>query len=239
MKKKSEDPRRKFLIEALTLGLFAGFNVPGLVQPSFAMGAFSKKLPPGKSIYKIEGHVFIDGNPANLDTVISANSTIETGADSKILFVAGSDAFILRDNSIMQLGGEGFLVQGMRVLTGKVLSVFGKREVLPVITTITATIGIRGTGIYIESDPEKSYICTCYGQTRIRANTDPNVTIDITTRHHDEPVYVYPSRTTGNNLIVEAPVINHSDVELDLIERLVGRRAPFVGGGNGGGNGGY
>jgi hypothetical protein len=42
----------------------------------------------------------------------------------------------------------------------------------------------------------------------------------------------------GNNLIVGAPVINHSDVELDLIVRLVGRRAPFVGGEKGG-DGGY
>ncbi|MCP4472464.1 MAG: hypothetical protein GY815_17600 [Gammaproteobacteria bacterium] len=237
MKKKSEDPRRKFLVEALTLGLFTGFNVSGLVQPSFAMGAFSKKLPPGKSIYKIEGDVFVDGNPANLDTVIRANSMIETGANGKIIFAVGTDAFILRDNSKLQLGGAGLLVQGMRILTGRVLSVFGKREVPPAITTITATIGIRGTGIYIESDSEKSYVCTCYGQTRIRANTDPNVTIDISTKYHDKPVYVYPSRTTGNNLIVKAPVINHSDAELDLIERLVGRRAPFVGGG--GGDGGY
>ena len=238
MKKKAEDPRRIFLVEALTLGLFAGFSVSGLVQPSFAMGAFSKKLPPGKSIYKLEGQVVIDGNPANLDSVIRADSTIETGDDGKIIFVVGTDAFILRDNSQLQLGGDGLLVQGMRILTGKVLSVFGKREVLPAITTTTATIGIRGTGLYIESDPEKSYVCTCYGHTRIQANTDPNVAIDITTRYHDKPVYVYPSRMMGNNLIVGAPVINHSDVELDLIERLVGRRAPFVGGEKGG-DGGY
>jgi len=239
-KQKPEDPRRKFLVEALTLGLFAGFNVSGLIQPSFAMAALSKKLPPGKSIYKIEGQVIIDGNPANLDTTIRANSFIETGANGKIIFAVGTDAFILRDSSSLELGGDGLLVQGMRILTGKVLSVFGKREVLPTITTTTATIGIRGTGIYIESDPEKSYICTCYGHTRIRTNTDPNVAIDITAQYHDKPVYVYPNRTTGNKLIVKAPVINHSDVELDLIERLVGRRAAFVGGDRGGdGDGGY
>ncbi len=91
---------------------------------------------------------------------------------------------------------------------------------------MVATIGIRGTGIYIESDPEKSYICTCYGHTRISANADPNVTLDIVTKHHDKPVYVLPS-SSGNALLVAAPVKNHSDVELDLIERLVGRRAPF------------
>jgi len=240
MKEKPEDPRRKFLVEALTLGVFAGFNVSGLVQPSYAMAALSKKLPPGKSIYKVEGQVKVDGNPATIDTVIRANSLIETGDDGKIIFAVGTDAFILRDNSSMQLDGAGLLVQGMRVLTGKVLSVFGKTERQPLITTTTATIGIRGTGIYVESDEEKSYVCTCYGHTRIRSNIDPDVEVDITARYHDEPVYVYPGRATGGNLIVKAPVINHSDLELDLIEKLVGRRAAFVGDERGGnGSGGY
>jgi len=81
MKKESEDPGRKFLIEALTLGLLAGFNLSGLVQPSFSMGALSKKLPPGKSIYTIEGQVIIDGNPANLDTVVRANTDPNVAID--------------------------------------------------------------------------------------------------------------------------------------------------------------
>jgi hypothetical protein len=238
MKKKSEDSRRNFLVEALTIGLFAGINVVGMVEPGFAMGSFSSKLPPGRSIYKVKGSVTVDGKPADLETTIRANSLIETGADGKIIFVVGTDAFVLRSNSMLEIGGDGILIQGMRILTGKVLSVFGRREVLPVITTTTATIGIRGTGIYIESDPEKSYICTCYGNTRISANLDPNVTMDIATKHHDKPVYVYAA-SSRSNLIAKAPVINHSDMELDLIERLVGRRVPFVIGQGGGDGGNY
>ena len=239
MNNKFEDPRRKFLVEALSLGLFAVSNVPGLVQPALAMGIFSKRLPPGQSIYKVEGQVIIDGQPANLKTMVDANSLIETGNNGEVIFAVGTDAFILRNNSRLQLSGEGLVIQGMRILTGKVLSVFGKREVLPAITTTTATIGIRGTGIYIESDMEKSYVCTCYGKTQIRSNTDPNVSIDIATEYHDEPVWVYPNRLTGNDLIVPAPVINHSDVELDLIEQLVGRRPPFIGRSDGGSGGNY
>ena len=121
---------------------------------------------------------------------------------------------------------NGLLVDSLRIVSGALLSVFGKREQPRRILTPTATIGIRGTGIYVESDPEKSYVCTCYGHTRIDANADPDVSKDIVSKHHDEPVYVLPAGA-GNQLIVPAPFINHSDAELALIEELVGRTTPF------------
>ena len=66
MKQKSEDSRRKFLVEALSLGLFAGVSMVDVVKPGHAMGTFTKKLPPGRSIYKIKGDVSVDGKPADL-----------------------------------------------------------------------------------------------------------------------------------------------------------------------------
>ena len=102
----------------------------------------------------------------------------------------------------------------------------GQREEPRRINTLTATIGIRGTGIYVESEPDRSYVCTCYGHTRIAAVADPNVSKDIVSEHHDEPVYVLPA-ASGNNLIVPGPFINHTDSELALIEELVGRETPF------------
>ena len=243
MKEKYEDPRRKFLVDALSIGLFTGVSLTGVWQQSYAMGALKSKLPPGRSIYKLSGDVRIDGQAANIDSVIGANSLIQTGRKGKIIFVVGTDAFVMRRNSTLQLGGEGILIQGMRILSGKLLSVFGKREAQPTITTSTATIGIRGTGIYIESDPDKSYVCTCYGHVKISANADPNVSKEIVTKHHDQPLFILPSPGKGDNLIIPAPVYNHTGAELDLLERLVGRRVPFsrvnVDRGGGGGGRGY
>jgi len=33
--------------------------------------------------------------------------------------------------------------------------------------TATTTAGIRGTGIYVEASPERTYFCTCYGTVEI------------------------------------------------------------------------
>jgi len=234
MKQDVDDPRREFLIKSLSLGIFAAPNLAGLFQPGHALGDAPEKLPEGRSIYKLKGSVMVDGRPADINTRIGPNSRISTGLNSSIIFVVASDAFILRSNSQLELGSsEGLIIEGMRILSGKLLSVFGKREKPHEITTLTATIGIRGTGIYIESDPEKSYVCTCYGQTRIAANADPGVSIDLATKYHEEPYYVLPAAAGSGKFIVPAPVINHSDAELTLIEELVGRTPPFDSSGGG------
>ena len=224
------DNRRDFLINALTLGLFTGINAAGLIQPANALSSLPGRMPEGRSIYRLEGIVMVDGKPANIKTQISPSASIQTGSNSEIIFVVASDAFILRSNSHLELGAEGLLVQGLRILSGAVLGVFGKREAAHRIVTPTATIGIRGTGIYVDSAPDKTYACTCYGHTRISANADPSVVRDIVTRYHDKPLYILPSASQGE-LIIPAPVIDHSDSELNLIEALVGRKTPFGGGG--------
>jgi hypothetical protein len=126
----------------------------------------------------------------------------------------------------------GLIIDSMRLLSGKLLSVFGRRQKPHTITTSTATIGIRGTGIYLESEADRSYVCTCYGQTRIVASADPDISQDVVSKHHDSPLYVLPSASNGK-LIVAAPFINHTDSELALIEELVGRTTPFAYSGGG------
>ena len=221
-----EESRRKWLVNVLTLGLFTGINAAGLLVPARALSSLPGRLPQGQSIYSLKGSVIVNGVAADMKTQINPGSSIQTGKDSEVIFVVGSDAFILRSNSDVQLGSAGLLVQGIRVVTGAILGVFGKRESTHQIVTATATIGIRGTGIYIDSAPDKTYACTCYGHTKISANADPNQIRDIVTTYHDKPVYILPSGSPGN-LILDAPVIDHSDSELNLIEALVGRKTPF------------
>ncbi len=47
------------------------------------------------------------------------------------------------------------------------------------------------------------------------------------TYHHDAPRYILADAPTGEK-IKSAPVINHTDEELELIESLVGRSVPFA-----------
>lgn len=222
-----DEAKRRLLIKALSAGLFAVGGL-GILRPVWAMGKIPAELIPGKSIYDLRGVVKVNGKPANMDTVVNSSALIETGASSHLIFAVGKDAFILRDNSQLQLGGKN-VISEMKLLSGKLLSVFGKRDVKQTlgIKTVNATIGIRGTGVYIESEPDQSYVCTCYGTAELAALRDEKSRETVKTEHHDAPRFILSGETPGNNIRV-APMFNHSDDELALIEALVGRDVPFA-----------
>lgn len=215
--------RRIFVLRALAAGLFAAAG------PSMAalLGHLPKPMPAGKSIFLLQGLVTVNGATATSDTAIRAGDRIETAPNSRVIFVVGQDAFILREASTLQLepAPAEFVVETLRLVTGKLLSVFGKTR--HAVYTPTATIGIRGTGLYVEADAEQSYVCTCYGTTEVSANDDPSAIETIQSRHHDAARYVLAASAKGPHLRA-APFINHTDDELGVVEALVGRTPPFV-----------
>jgi hypothetical protein len=223
-----DDPRRRLLIKALAAGLFSG-ALGNRYAAAQVLGARPAPMPPGKSIYRIEGDVRVNGQPATADTQIAANATVETGKNSEAVYVVGESAFLQRSDSQVTLEkseADSMIVSATRLLTGKLLSVFPSGK--PVrMTTKNASIGIRGTGVYMESDPDQTYFCTCYGTTDIVAVNDPTSRETVVSRQHDRPLYILDGQQPGQN-IRAAPVINHTDQELMLIEALVGRSPPFV-----------
>ena len=235
---KFDDPRRSLLLGMLASGLYVVGNPmnPFSELRAERLGS-APRLAPGKSIFAMSGKVTINGRRATMDTFIKASDKVETGDKSHIIFVVGKDAFILRSRGSLQLEPDPAppaaasekvketSVGVMRLLTGKLLSVFGKRKHR--ITTAVATIGIRGTGVYVETDPEESYVCTCYGTTDIGAINEPGSNETIVSTHHSAPRYISASGAAGK-LIQPAPFKNHDDEELLLIETLVGRTTPFI-----------
>jgi hypothetical protein len=179
------------------------------------------------------GDVKVNGKDASMSTRIKPNDTVQTGPNSKIVFVVGGTSMLMRENSHMQMEGRedlaSFLIQGFRMLTGKLLTV--SRSKGTQIRTSTATIGIRGTGYYIEAEPDQTYFCTCYGLTDVSANNDPGSHDTVASKHHDKPLYILSGQQEGRN-IRRAPFINHTDEELMLIESLVGRAPPWIFSGN-------
>jgi len=229
MDDKTDDPRRRLLINALTAGVFSA--IPG--SAALAEGLFGtapSKMQTGRSIFRIIGKATVNGKEASLDTPIGPNDVVATEKDSEIVFVVGGHAMILRANSHLDLKGEkkesgSFIISGLRMLTGKLLSV--SRNQPMTIRTPTATLGIRGTGLYVEADPELTYFCTCYGTTDVMSTDDPTSTDVVVATHHDKPLYITSKAQAGKN-IPRAGFKNHSDQELMLIETLVGRSPPFV-----------
>lgn len=219
--------RREYLARLLACGAL-GLVPAQMVQAGWFSVEDPYKLPDDKSIQSLKGEAMINGQRADLGTRIRAGDRVETLERSEIIFAVGGDSFILRSNSSMQIDGDNnFLVQGLRLLSGALLSVFAPRKPTDAVTltTPTATIGVRGTGVYLEAEPDLAYACTCYGQVALAASNDPNDNELISTTNHDMPRYITSKPVQGSR-IRPAPVINHDDAELKLLEAIVGRKVP-------------
>jgi hypothetical protein len=209
--------RRKYLRAgaatalALQMGVLRGVLAAGRVE---------------KGIYRLRGDVRVNGRPAQEGQDIKGGDIITTGPNSEVLFVTGRDAILIRANSRVEAQGVAgaLLVSGLRVATGAVLSVFSPGEPKS-LTTGTATIGIRGTAVYIEAEPERTYACVCYGEAELIAAMDPASRETVRTTHHEQPRYIMGKGAP--QMLMGAPVINHTDAELIMLESLVGRRPPF------------
>ena len=209
--------QRRRLLQA-TAALGAGLTLSAL-RSAWAAGA--ERPPPG--LHHVRGEVWVNGRPASPGTPIKPGDQIRTGAASEAIYIVGNDAWLQRDHSQVTLNAAG-VKAGLRILNGKLLSVFGKGD--KSLETSTATIGIRGTGCYIEAEAERVYFCLCYGVADIVSHHRPSVRETIRTRHHDQPLYLLAN---GDKTLVPASVQNHTDAELILLEALVGRVPPFHG----------
>jgi hypothetical protein len=221
-----DERRREYLVKLLT---FSALTATPMSQLQAAWwGSTPKKMADDKSIFSLEGDVRVNGQRADLGTQIKGGDTVSTQRNSEVVFAVGGDSFILRSDSEMEIEGGGIFVDALRMLTGSVLSVFGKRSGQQQLTmnSSTATIGIRGTGVYMESEPGLTYLCTCYGQVGLYSNKDLNDSELITATHHDAPKYI-TDRKTRDTFIRPAPFKNHTDAELKLLEAIVGREVPF------------
>jgi hypothetical protein len=90
---------------------------------------------------------------------IQPGHTIATGPDGRVWFSVAGDAFFLRPGSELRLRPAGALdtaVEALRLVSGALGATF-RRGVRRTVHTPTVTIGIRGTGIYLEATPQETY----------------------------------------------------------------------------------
>jgi len=167
------------------------------------------------------GEVRINGKAARRGMSVGPGDTVATAAGAQVVFVVNRDAFLVRKESEASV-----LKTGLRIVTGAVLSVFapgGRRQ----IETGTAVIGIRGTAVYVEAEAGRSYVCTCYGEAVLEPRGDPASRETVRTTHHEQPRYIMAKGAP--QMMMRAPVVNHTDAELEMLEALVGRKPPFAG----------
>lgn len=210
--------------EWLKRALLGGAIVPLLLRDALAART------PSSGVIMSRGEVLINGSAAKTGSLVTPGDSVVTATGGAAVFVVGKDAFLLRENSELRTAGSGMLIASLRLVTGKLLSVFG-RGGRRSIATHTATIGIRGTGIYLEAETERTYACTCYGVVDLQASNMPAARETVKTTHHEAPRYIYAHGEMPIKMIEAAPVKNHGDAELIMLEALVGREPPFVGSG--------
>ncbi len=221
-----DDPRRQFLLRALAGGALIGGLGWNLEALASIFGKLPSRMPEGKSIFDLSGDVTINGKPATMDSKIQPGDVLKTGKDAHLVGVSGDDALLIRENSELEIAGAKEVRRFFRLVTGALLTVLGPKKQGFDVRTPVATMGVRGTGIYTEVDPEKTYICTCYGKVQLAAIDDPSATEAIQSRHHDAPRYVLAKPRDGKR-IVPGGFRDHTDLELMTLEALVGRQVPF------------
>lgn len=216
---------RRALVRAL---LLAGGMTPALLGIVRRAGAMSQApIMPG--VQDFTGDFRLNGRPARRGQLVQRGDVATTGPGSSAVVIVGDHAFMLRANSRIEFFPVYFERQGrvsgvLKVATGAMLSVFGRTETTTIETPL-ATIGIRGTGAYVGSRPGRTYACVCYGIAVLGAAATGQVLERVETTYHDKPRWIYPP---GAPVAIEpAPVIDHGDAELRLLESLVNRTPPF------------
>lgn len=221
-----EDPRRRLLIKALSLGVFSNYMLTGCSSMDALVGKKPEKLPEGKSVYRIDGSASVNGKPATEDTLVKPGDTLETGKNSQFIFVLGGHAMLMRSESRLVITpNDEAVISGLKLESGKILSV--SRNTPTQIETPAAMMSTKGTGWYAEAEPDLTYFCTCYGKSEVSAANDPASKTSVQSYHHDKPLYILGNANSGKS-ILDGPFVNHTDEELALIETIVGRTPPFI-----------
>ena len=192
-----------------------------------ALGGFHSAQAQGRSnIVELVGDARLNGVRLRPEHTIQTGDDIATGPGSSLVFVVGTSAFRVRQNTRMVIdrGASLFAVSVLRLLSGGVVSVWGQGSRRQIVTP-TLTAGIRGTGVYTEVPPTgggRSYFCNCYGLVDVTSGTD-----SVTSRSSYHQGFWGELQPVGGRLLTPAGAINHTDEELEFLGRLVGQRTAW------------
>ena len=206
------------------------FQRRGFLQAAAAWtamgGAAMAQAQTRSNIVEISGDATLNGERLTPQHTIQTGDSIATGPGSTLIFVLGSSAFHVRQNTMMSVdrGASLLAVSLLRMITGAVVSVWGKGN-KRLIMTPTITAGIRGTGVYTEifaSQEGRSYLCNCYGDVEVKAGGDQ--VLSRSSYHQSFWGEVAPK---NGRMLTPAGAINHTDEELEFLARLAGQRTAW------------
>lgn len=199
------------------------------------MGALVAALPQlalgevVSEVHELRGTVRVNGQAVTWRTRFKPGDRIVCGNDGYLVFIHGDDAFMLRSRSELVVGPRADDPQRIglfNLVTGALGAVFRKKSGFRQVKTQLATIGIRGTGIYVETRGDGTYFCTCWGAVDIQANDNPNDREQIESRKHTPRLI--GTKVVDGSRVKLAAFETHTDEEMDILEKCVGRRSPIL-----------
>lgn len=192
-----------------------------------ALGGFAAAHAQQRSnVVELQGDALLNGERMRRESIIQTGDRIETGPGSNMVFVVGNTAFQVRQNSRVTVDRGATLntVSVLRMLTGAVVSVWGKGASRQIVTP-TLTAGIRGTGVYTEVFPQqsyRSYFCNCYGTVDLEAGGDRT----RSQAEYHQSFWGEPEPKNGKRL-TPAKAINHTDEEVEVLAALVAQQTAW------------
>ena len=190
----------------------------GLLVPLRSFGAPDQ-------VHDLRGKVTINNRPATYKSEVLPGDRIATGNDGHFVFVMGQDAVMLRSRSEVVIERYDDAQGLLRLLTGAMGAVFGRGKSRRVVAA-NATAGIRGTGVYMETRGDGTYFCTCWGSVDLAATDDPADRQRIESSRH--VANLVSLRADGGTRFKPSIFETHTDEEMDILEKCVGRRSPIL-----------
>lgn len=204
--------RRRFVSSSAALGASVLLPLPAAAQGQWG------------TVHELGGRVLLNGRPMAGNSLIQPGQTITTGRDGHVWFTLAGDAFFLRPGSELRLSPSvrDTVVEALRLITGALGATF-RRGAQRTVSADTVTIGIRGTGIYVQTAPEATYVCTCFGTTELSSLSGAD-TARVSATHHSGRMI---PRGDTSIRAAEMSLMPHTDEEMSRLERLAGRPYPF------------
>ena len=178
------------------------------------------------NVVERQGDALVNGLPLMADQSIQSGDQIATGPRSTLIFTVGNSAFHVRQNSniVVERGSSLNVVSLLRLVTGAVVSVWGKGHDRQILTP-TLTAGIRGTGVYTEvfdKQDGRTYFCDCYGTVDLASGKDRDTSV---AEYHQS--FWGEANADERASLIPARAINHTDEEVEYLARLIGERTAW------------
>lgn len=179
----------------------------------------------GKEAYVIHGANKVPLHPG---MQFQAGDILVTGfrTSAKLLMGDGEVAMLMNPNSILYVHKTLHRDYEVSVKFGGLLSTVrqpGTQATHYVIHTSTATMGVRGTTLFVKETPHKpTFFCPCHG--KIAVTSANSAEVDFDSQHHDNPKLISAGKGALASRMRPIPAkmdVQHNDAEIADLQRLL------------------